>query len=80
MVTQHLLISISLTNPGKASQIEHKCVLDSCRYLKDKEGFDVTFIKPEVNGLVNLEELAAEIRPDTSIVSIMAVNNEIGPC
>jgi len=61
-----------------ASQIEHKCVLDSCRYLKDKEGFDVTFIKPEVNGLVNLEELAAEIRPDTSIVSIMAVNNEIG--
>lgn len=61
-----------------ASQIEHKCVLDSCRYLKDKEGFDVTFIKPEVNGLVNLEELADAIQPDTSIVSIMAVNNEIG--
>jgi len=60
------------------SQIEHKCVLDSCRFLKDTEGFDVTFIKPEENGKINLEELESLIRKDTSIVSIMAVNNEIG--
>ena len=52
--------------------------MDSCRFLKDTEGFEVTFIKPEENGKINLEELESLIRKDTSIVSIMAVNNEIG--
>ncbi|KAI9742175.1 MAG: cysteine desulfurase [Claussenomyces sp. TS43310] len=59
------------------SQTEHKCVLDSCRHLQD-EGFDVTYLPVQSNGLVNMEELEAAIRPDTAIVSIMAVNNEIG--
>jgi cysteine desulfurase len=59
------------------SQTEHKCVLDSCRHLQD-EGFDITYLPVQHNGLINMEELEAAIRPDTALVSIMAVNNEIG--
>ncbi|KAL3482212.1 pyridoxal phosphate-dependent transferase [Aspergillus californicus] len=59
------------------TQTEHKCVLDSCRHLQD-EGFDVTYLPVQNNGLVNLEQLEAALRPDTALVSIMAVNNEIG--
>ncbi|KAI8630016.1 cysteine desulfurase [Xylariaceae sp. FL1651] len=59
------------------SQTEHKCVLDSCRHLQD-EGFDVTYLPVQNNGLINMEELEAAIRPDTALVSIMTVNNEIG--
>jgi cysteine desulfurase len=59
------------------SQTEHKCVLDSCRHLQD-EGFDVTYLPVQNSGLINMEELEAAIRPDTALVSIMAVNNEIG--
>ncbi len=59
------------------SQTEHKCVLDSCRHLQD-EGFDITYLPVQSNGLISMEELEAAIRPDTALVSIMAVNNEIG--
>ncbi|CAL8382881.1 unnamed protein product [Boreogadus saida] len=59
------------------TQTEHKCVLDSCRVL-EAEGFSVTYLPVKVNGLVDLELLEASIRPDTSIVSIMTINNEIG--
>lgn len=59
------------------TQTEHKCVLDSCRHLQD-EGFEVTYLPVQNNGLVRMEDLEAAIRPDTAIVSIMAVNNEIG--
>ena len=58
-------------------QTEHKCVLDSCRHLQD-EGFEVTYLPVGNNGLINMTELEAAIRPDTALVSIMAVNNEIG--
>lgn len=56
---------------------EHKCVLESCRSL-EQEGFDVTYLPVKPNGLIDLEELKNAIRPDTLIVSVMAVNNEIG--
>lgn len=59
------------------TQTEHKCVLDSCRNLQD-EGFEVTYLPVNNNGLVDLDKLKAAIRPETALVSIMAVNNEIG--
>lgn len=58
-------------------QTEHKCVLDSCRHMQD-EGFDVTYLPVGENGLVDMDQLKAAIRPDTMLVSIMTVNNEIG--
>jgi cysteine desulfurase len=58
-------------------QTEHKCVLDSCRHLQD-DGFDVTYLPVNSNGLVDMKELEAAMRPDTLLVSIMTVNNEIG--
>ncbi|GAB5590058.1 cysteine desulfurase [Umbelopsis nana] len=59
------------------TQIEHKCVLESCRVLHE-EGFDVTYLPVQPNGLIDLKQFEEAIRPDTAIVSIMAVNNEIG--
>lgn len=59
------------------TQTEHKCVLDSCRHLQ-QEGFDVTYLPVESDGLIGLEKMRAAIRPDTGLVSVMAVNNEIG--
>lgn len=59
------------------TQTEHKCVLDSCRHLQD-DGFDVTYLPVQQNGLVDMAQLEAAIRPETALVSIMAVNNEIG--
>jgi len=56
---------------------EHKAILDTCRQL-EREGFEVTYLDPESDGLVDLNKLAAAIRPDTVMVSIMHVNNEIG--
>jgi cysteine desulfurase len=59
------------------TQTEHKCVLDSCRVLQH-EGFEVTYLPVKTNGLIDLNDLKAAIRPDTVLCSIMAVNNEIG--
>lgn len=59
------------------TQTEHKCVLDSCRALEG-EGFRITYLPVDTNGLVDLKLLEKEITSDTSLVSIMTVNNEIG--
>ena len=59
------------------SRIEHKAVLDTCRQL-EREGFDVTYLDPDSNGLVHPEMVLEAIREDTTIVSIMHVNNELG--
>jgi len=56
---------------------EHKAVLDSCRQL-EREGFEVTYLDPEPDGLLDLDKLKAAFRPDTTLVSVMHVNNEIG--
>nr|ANM86757.1 IscS [Stygiella incarcerata] len=59
------------------TQIEHKCVLDSCRHLST-QGFEVTYLPVKKDGLVDLNVFAAAIRPDTLVASVMTVNNEIG--
>ena len=56
---------------------EHKAVLDTCRQL-EREGFEVSYLEPESNGLLDIEKLKAAIREDTVLISIMHVNNEIG--
>jgi cysteine desulfurase len=56
---------------------EHKAVLDTCREL-ERQGFEVTYLDPETNGLIDLNKLNDAIREDTVLVSIMHVNNEIG--
>jgi cysteine desulfurase len=59
------------------AKTEHKAVLDTCRQL-EREGFEVTYLDPEDNGLIDIAKLEAAMRDDTIIVSIMHVNNEIG--
>ena len=56
---------------------EHKAVIDPCREL-ERQGFSVTYLDPEPNGLVDIEKFKAAIRPDTILASVMLVNNEIG--
>ena len=59
------------------TQTEHKCVLDSARHLQE-EGFEVTYLPVQNNGIVDLAQLESVVRQDTCLVSIMTVNNEIG--
>ena len=59
------------------SKIEHKAVLDTCRHL-EREGFEVTYLDPGTDGLITPSSVENAIREDTTIVSIMHVNNEIG--
>ncbi|MBT07929.1 MAG: IscS subfamily cysteine desulfurase [Gammaproteobacteria bacterium] len=59
------------------SKIEHKAVLDTCRHL-EKEGFEVTYLEPDQDGLISPEDVRSALREDTTIVSIMHANNEIG--
>ncbi|MBL6694138.1 MAG: IscS subfamily cysteine desulfurase [Luminiphilus sp.] len=59
------------------SKIEHKAVLDTCRQL-EREGFEVTYLEPNTDGLTTPEMISDAIREDTSVVSVMHANNEIG--
>jgi cysteine desulfurase len=59
------------------SKIEHKAVLDTCRQL-EREGFEVTYLDPTPEGLIEPQQVADVLRDDTTVVSIMHVNNEIG--
>jgi cysteine desulfurase len=59
------------------SCIEHKAVLDTCRYLESR-GFEVSYLRPDASGLISAEQLDGAIRTDTILVSLMHVNNEIG--
>lgn len=67
-------------NKGKhiiTSAIEHHAILHTCDYLESR-GFEITYIGVDENGVIKLDELAAAIREDTILVSVMAANNEIG--
>lgn len=59
------------------TQIEHKCVLDSCRYL-ERHGFEITYLPIQKSGRIDLNQLESSIKPNTLLVSVMGVNNEIG--
>lgn len=59
------------------SAIEHKAVLDTCRQL-EREGFEVTYLEPDSDGIIQPQQVEAALRDDTILVSLMHVNNEIG--
>lgn len=59
------------------SQIEHKAVLDTCAWL-ERQGFEVTYLTPDADGVIATEQVVAALRPDTILVSLMHVNNETG--
>jgi cysteine desulfurase len=58
-------------------QTEHKAILDTCEQLQG-EGFEITYLRPQTNGLLNLDDLKKALRTDTILVSVMHVNNETG--
>ena len=67
-------------NKGKhiiTMSVEHKCVLESCKILETEE-FEVTYLDPEIDGLLDLNKLKDAIRKDTILISVMGVNNETG--
>lgn len=73
-------IAKSYQNKGKhiiTTTIEHHAILHTCQYL-EKQGFEVTYVGVDEDGVVKLEELKSAIRPDTILISVMAANNEIG--
>ncbi len=59
------------------TKIEHHAILHTCEYL-EKRGFEITYLSVDRDGLIDLEELKAAIRPDTILISVMFANNEIG--
>lgn len=59
------------------SRIEHKAVLDTCRQL-EREGFEITYLEPGSDGIISPEQVQQALREDTTLVSLMHVNNEIG--
>lgn len=72
----------ALANPQKGRHIitcttEHKAVLDTCEQL-EREGYEVTYLNPQSDGLLDLQQLEQAMREDTVLVSVMHVNNEIG--
>lgn len=60
------------------SSIEHKCILSICHFLEKEHGYEITYIAPKKNGIIDANDVIKAIRPDTVLVSIMHVNNELG--
>lgn len=60
------------------SSIEHKCILSICNFLEIKHGYEITYIAPQKNGVIDARDVISAMREDTALVSIMHVNNELG--
>lgn len=60
------------------SSIEHKCILSICNFLEKEHGYEITYIPPQKNGIIDAQDVIAAMREDTVLVSIMHVNNELG--
>ena len=76
------IIGAARANPDKGrhiitSAIEHKAVLDTCHWL-EKDGYSITRLKPNAQGQISVAQVAAALTPDTLMVSLMLVNNELG--
>lgn len=72
-----------LANPKKGkhiitSAIEHKCILAICHFLEKEHGYEITYISPQKNGIIDSQDVIQAMRDDTVLVSIMHVNNELG--
>jgi cysteine desulfurase len=79
----HAIIGAALANSQKGrhvitSRIEHPAVLNTCRYLEDRLGFKVTYLPVDGYGLVNPEDVRQAITRDTTLITVMHANNEIG--
>lgn len=73
--------ALSLQKKGKhiiTSSIEHPAVLETCEYLQKKQGYEISHIKVDNEGLISPDDVEKAIRPDTVLVTIMMANNEIG--
>ena len=73
---------VALANHGKGnhiitSKIEHPSVLNTCKYL-EKLGFEITYVDVDSNGIVDISQVEKSIKPSTTLISVMAVNNEVG--
>lgn len=77
-----ILKGIALNNPKKkhiiTSSIEHPAILETCKYLEQYHGFRITRIPVSSHGVVDITEIKKEINPDTCLVTVMIVNNEVG--
>ena len=76
------LKGFAYTNRGKGnhiitSKIEHHAILETCETL-ERQGFEISYINVDENGIIKLDELKNAIRPSTILISVMAANNEIG--
>lgn len=60
------------------STIEHKCILSICHFLEKEHGYEITYISPQKNGIIDSQDVISAMRDDTVLVSIMHVNNELG--
>ncbi len=73
-------VAEALSQKGRhmiTTNIEHSAILQTCKYL-EKKGYEITYLKADREGRIDIEELKAAIRPDTILVSVMMANNEIG--